>query len=73
MIEIRFPLRNDQMIKESVKALDGEIAARQSELEILKTMRKQCQAYCKHVGQVTGSNERDGAWGNPCPTCGFTY
>ena len=27
---------------------------------------------CKHVGAVTGYNERDGSWMAPCPTCGET-
>jgi hypothetical protein len=70
---ITFPLTTNVQIKVAVETLNSEIQARQSELNILKTMRSQCQQYCKHEGQQTGYNERDGSWGNPCPTCGYSY
>lgn len=70
---ITFPLKSKEDIKKALKALNDEILARESELKILVTMVRQCQSYCKHQNQKTGYNDRDGSWGSPCPTCGYSY
>lgn len=70
---VSFPLLTNEAIVEARKLLNGEIKARNAELAILRTMLNQVQSYCKHEGQQTGYNERDGSWGNPCPTCGYSY
>lgn len=64
---------NKQEIKSEVEALRSQIKQRQSEIDLLKHAIQHYQKQCDHAGQVTGSNERDGCWGNPCPTCGYSY
>lgn len=44
-------------------------AARSALVVQIQAVRGQCD----HKGQETGYNERDGSWGNACPTCGYSY
>ncbi len=64
---------DEETIRREVKILSDAIDLRLSEIDILSTGVKHYQKQCKHPGQVTGSNERDGSWGNPCPVCGYSY
>jgi len=38
----------------------------------LSTFLEIARSLCDHRGAVRGSNDRDGDWMNPCPTCGAT-
>lgn len=60
-------------IKEEIAKLRAKIAGRRSEIEMLCKAVKHYQDQCSHPGQVTGYNERDGSWGNPCKVCGYSY
>lgn len=70
MVHVTFPLFSKDAIKEATALIRAHIQSHKSELAILQALMKQVQTYCKHEGQETGSNERDGSWANPCPTCG---
>lgn len=71
-ILLKMPV-TDEEIKAECEALGEQIRIRNSEIEMLAKGIKHYQSLCKHVGQKTGCNERDGSWGNPCPTCGYSY
>ncbi len=60
-------------IKSEIAALRAEISAREADLKLLRQAVRHYQSQCDHRGQKTGHNERDGSWGNPCPTCGYSY
>lgn len=60
-------------IKAETAKLRNEIATRLAEIKVLQSAIQSYVSQCKHKGQKTGSNERDGSWGNPCPTCGYSY
>ena len=63
----------DLEIRTEVSQFRDRIAVLQSEIALLQQGIRHYQRQCMHVGQVTGRNERDGSWGNPCPTCGYSY
>lgn len=71
-LTVIFPA-NDATIRAEIKVLQAMIDSRQAEIDILRQAISSYRKQCKHKGQKTGYNERDGAWGNPCPTCGYTY
>lgn len=71
-LNLKAPVTKEQIKRELAKLL-AEIARRESDLKLLRQAVKHYQGQCDHAGQVTGSNERDGNWGNPCPTCGYSY
>jgi hypothetical protein len=60
-------------IKAEIKKLLALLAERQAEVKLLRNAIGHYQNQCDHKGQKTGFNERDGSWGNPCPTCGYSY
>lgn len=60
-------------IKEETEKLRQEISVRSAEINMLRQAIKHYQGQCTHPGQVTGMNERDGSWGNPCKICGYSY
>lgn len=60
-------------IKAEIAKFRGEIARRETEIEILREGIEHYERQCDHAGQKTGYNERDGSWANPCPTCGYCY
>ena len=60
-------------IKEETTKLKQEISIRTAEINMLRQAIGHYQKQCTHSGQVTGMNERDGSWGNPCPICGYSY
>jgi hypothetical protein len=56
---------------ETLRALLREWQAHDKRLEsTVYGLLRLVQSRCKHVGAQRGSNERDGAWMNTCPTCG---
>lgn len=69
---LKMPVSNEQ-IKKEVSKLEAELKKRQSEIDLLRKAIDHYQGLCKHPGQKTGHNERDGSWGNPCPVCGYSY
>lgn len=73
MVQVTFPLEDKAAIVDAHKRLSNEIRRLNSELKIASSMLKQVYEYCDHAGQQTGYNERDGGWGSPCPTCGYSY
>jgi hypothetical protein len=60
-------------IKSEVERFINEIKIRKSEVEMLRKAVGHYRDLCDHEGQKTGYNDRDGDWGNPCPTCGYSY
>jgi hypothetical protein len=50
-----------------------QIKDKETEIKVLNVQLEALQDACDHKGQQTGYNERDGAWGNPCPKCGYSY
>lgn len=71
-LNLKIPCTKDE-IKEELKKLREEVIIREGELKMLRTAIKHYQSQCDHKGQKTGHNERDGSWGSPCPTCGYSY
>ena len=71
-LNLKAPVTKEQIKKELAK-LRAEIAKREADLKLLRQAVKHYQDQCDHAGQKTGYNERDGSWGNPCPTCGYNY
>jgi hypothetical protein len=71
-LSLKIPV-TEKEIREEVKRLTEEIKIRKSEIEILQTGVRHYQRQCKHPGQKTGHNERDGNWGSPCPICDYSY
>lgn len=71
-IQILFPVEKAR-IPEEVRKIRERIQGIDAEKEVLLTMLRTIQKGCDHNGQVTGYNERDSSWGNPCPTCGYYY
>lgn len=71
-LTLKLPCTKEE-IKEELKVLRAEIEIRESELSLLRSAVGHYQRQCDHKGQKTGYNERDGSWGNPCPTCGHSY
>ncbi len=71
-IVLRIPV-DKETIKAEIAKLRPQIEARKSEIKMLSEAIRHYQNQCDHAGQVTGHNERDGSWGNPCPTCGYGY
>lgn len=71
-ITLKIPVTKEE-IKEQVEKLRLEIKIRKSEIDVLSQAIKHYQSQCEHAGQVTGCNDRDGSWGSPCPTCGYSY
>ncbi len=71
-IDLKLPA-DDATIRSEVDRLTAEIRYRQGEIEILSSAIQHYRKQCKHLRQVTGRNERDGSWGNPCPVCGYSY
>lgn len=63
----------NEQIKTEVRKLQAEIEIRSGEIKVLQQAISYYRNQCKHEGQKTGHNERDGSWGNPCPTCGYAY
>lgn len=72
MISVEFPVPPER-IKAEATRLAKEIESRRAELEILRNLLTMVQRGCKHPGQQTGYNERDGSWANPCPVCGESH
>jgi len=68
-ITLKIPVTNDE-IKEEIMNLRDAIALRNSEIQLLRDAIAHYQKQCKHPGQKTGYNERDGNWATPCPICG---
>jgi hypothetical protein len=68
-ITLKLPVTEAE-IKEETTKLRNEIALRNSEIQLLRDAIQHYQKQCKHPGQKTGYNERDGSWANPCPVCG---
>lgn len=60
-------------IKKEVADFSNQIKLLQADIEVLRLGIQHYRKQCDHKGQVTGMNERDGSWGNPCPTCGYSY
>lgn len=61
------------VIKREMKKLRAQVDEREAEIQILRQAMQHYVKQCDHKGQRTGHNERDGSWGNPCPTCGYSY
>lgn len=66
---VQFPVPFEQIPAE-VKKLTDCIKGLRADLEVASTMLKMVRRACSHDGAVTGYNERDGSWMNPCPHCG---
>jgi hypothetical protein len=60
-------------IKAYTTKLWNEITLRNSEIQLLHDAIKHYQKQCKHPGQQTGYNERDGDWANVCSICGYSH
>lgn len=83
MSEVRLNLRTGctrdeiaaeiKSLRQQIDPRRSQIAEIQGEISTLMLGVKHYQRQCKHEGQETGHNERDGSWGNPCPTCGYSY
>lgn len=71
-VNIKFPMTKAE-IKRETERLEQEITTRRAEIKVLAEALGTIQAQCKHEGQKTGYNERDGSWANPCPTCGESH
>lgn len=71
-IDLKLPA-DEATIRSETKALLEEIQTKRAEIAMLKQALGIYQKQCKHPGQVTGHNNRDGSWGNPCPVCGWSY
>lgn len=71
-ISLKIPVTEEE-IKKEVKELTEQIAVREAEARVLREAVRHYQKQCSHPGQVTGNNDRDGSWGNPCPVCGYSY
>lgn len=71
-LNLKIPASNEE-IKAEIAALNNQIKQRTTETELLRYAVGHYRKFCKHEGQVTGRNDRDGSWGNPCPTCGYSY
>lgn len=71
-LTLKIPCTKQEIAAET-KRLRKEIKIRRSEIETLQMAVKHYQSQCDHEGQKTGCNQRDGNWGNPCPTCGYSY
>lgn len=69
---LKLPATEDEIATET-KRLFAEVRVRKVEIDMLYAAIAHYQRQCKHPGQITGSNERDGSWGNPCPVCGYSY
>lgn len=61
------------VIKRETQKLRKQIDIRQAEIKLLVEALRHYQRTCKHPGQKTGYNERDGSWANPCPVCGESH
>lgn len=70
-IILKLPVTNAEITKETTK-LREQIEIRKSEIKLLSDAIGHYQQQCKHPGQQTGYNERDGSWANPCPVCGHS-
>lgn len=66
---VQFPVPFDQIPGE-VEKLTAFLRAKDSEIEVARTMLEMVRRGCKHEGAQRGYNERDGNWMNPCPHCG---
>lgn len=71
-LNLIIPATCEEIATETIK-LRREIYLRLSEIEILKKGLDHYMSQCKHPGQKTGYNERDGSWANPCPVCGESH
>ncbi len=71
-ITLKIPCTEEE-IKLETEKLRNQIFKLSSEEKLLRQAIKHYQSLCDHKGQKTGYNDRDGSWGSPCPTCGYSY
>lgn len=71
-VSVTFPVPKEK-IREEYQRLHAELKRLDYERDGVVDLIRMIQKGCDHKGQVTGCNERDGSWGNPCPTCGYSY
>ena len=60
-------------LRSSILALRAKMKSIEAEIAPYAFALRHYQSLCKHPGQKTGYNERDGSWANPCPVCGQSY
>ncbi len=68
-LSVLFPVPKEKIRYETLR-IRVEISRLGAELVQARTLLDLVQIGCDHPGQVTGYNERDGSWANPCPVCG---
>ncbi len=71
-LTLKLPVTKAEITSE-LQILRNEVAIRKNEINLLSAAIQHYIKQCDHKGQKTGWNERDGSWGNPCPTCGYSY
>lgn len=71
-ITLKMPC-TDQVIKQEIDKYSAKIKELKTRIDIFGQAINHYQKQCKHPGQETGYNERDGSWGSPCPVCGYSY
>ncbi len=71
-LTLTFPVPKDQIPNE-VRRLSDEVKKSKAVMDLACKLLDLVRGCCDHAGQVTGSNDRDGSWGNPCPTCGYSF
>ena len=69
---LKIPCTKEE-IKSEISVLRKLREQKQSEMNLINVAIQHYQKQCDHKGQRTGCNERDGSWGAPCPTCGYSY
>lgn len=62
----------DDQISSEIELLLSEVRLRKSEINVLSNAITHYRQLCKHPGQVSGWNERDGDWSSSCPVCGHS-
>ena len=60
----------EEEIRSETTKLAQQIMTRKAEIDQLRLAITMYQKQCKHPGQKTGYNDRDGSWANACPVCG---
>lgn len=71
-IFVTLPVPKDQ-IPHEVARLEAKLYELGEEQKLLRRLLKSVQDCCDHKGQKTGYDPREGNWGNPCPTCRWSY
>lgn len=71
-LSLKAPASKEE-IKQEIANFNSQITLLQADIDILRLGIQHYRKQCDHKGQRTGMNDRDGSWGAPCPTCGYSY